>query len=142
MRKYIQLLFVLICMFGLAGCDRREQQEISVLNYENLVSTAARSDMLSVFKSDDENEYIINGLQLAQFLDTADWTAQTGFTRDVQRETERNSISSVQIKIDDVYLKIFDTDTANIYDENLGKDLYYRMGDRDYEVVLDMVTSS
>lgn len=142
MRKFMILSLALICVLGIVGCDIQNKQDSSLLNYKNLVSIAAQSDNISVLKSEDENKYIIVGAQLAQFLDDADWTAQTGITRNVQKETERNSRSSVQIKIDDIYLKIFDTETANIYDENAGKDRYYRMGDGDYETLLDMITSS
>lgn len=140
MRKYIALVLALVCVLVLVSCDQKKQQDLSFLNYENLVSVASQSDTLSVSKSEEENDYIIGGTQLAQFLDTANWTAQTGFTRKVQRDTEENSKSSIQINFVGVYLKIFDTDTANIYDESIGKDRYYRMSDGDYEKILDMVT--
>ena len=125
---------------GLVGCGQKNQQDLSFLNYENLVSVVAQSDTLPVSKSEEDSDYTIGGTQLAQFLDTAKWTAQTGFTRKVQRDTEENSKSSIQINIDGIYLKIFDTDTANIYDESIGKDRYYRMSGGDYEKILDMVT--
>ena len=64
---------------------------------------------------------------------------QTGLSRKVQRKTEQNSKVSIQIKLDGVYLKIFDTDTANIYDETTGKDEYYQMSAGDYEKILDIV---
>lgn len=137
MKKSMALALAMICVLGLVGCGQQEQ----LLNYKNLVSVAEQSETLSVVKSGDEsNNYIIDGLQLAQFLDDANWTAQTGLSRKVQRETEQNSKVSIQIKLDGVYLKIFDTDTASIYDEVTGKDKYYQMSDGDYEKILDIVT--
>lgn len=137
MNKLIALVLAMVCVLCLAGCGQQEQ----LLNYKNLVSIAEQSETLSVVKSGDEsNNYIIDGLQLAQFLDDANWTAQTGLSRKIQRETEQKSKVSVQIQLDGVYLKIFDTDTANIYDEATGKDKYYQMSDGDYEKILDMVT--
>ena len=136
MKKLIALVLALVCVLGLVGCGQQEH----FLNYKNLVAVAEQSETLSVVKSEDEsNNYIIDGLQLAQFLDDANWTAQTGLSRKVQRKTEQNSKVSIQIKLDGVYLKIFDTDTANIYDETTGKDEYYQMSDGDYEKFLDIV---
>ena len=112
------------------------------INYKNLVYVAEQSETLSVVKSGDEsNNYIIDRLQLAQFLDDANWTAQTGLSRKVQRNTEKNSKASFQITFDGVYLKVFDTDTANIYYEASGKDRYYQMSDGDYEKILAMLNS-
>jgi len=139
MKKLIVLVLALICVLSLVGCGQKKQ-DLSFLNYENLVSIAAQSETLSVVKSEDEsNNYIIDGLQLAQFLDDANWTAQTGLSRKVQRNTEKNSKASIQITFDGVYLKVFDTDTANIYDEANGKDRYYQMSDGDYEKLLAML---
>ena len=136
MKKLIALVLAFVCVLGLVGCGQQEQ----FLNYKNLVAVAEQSETLSVVKSEDEsNNYIIDGLQLAQFLDDANWTAQTGLSRKVQRKTEQNSKVSIQIKLDGVYLKIFDTDTANIYDETTGKDEYYQMSAGDYEKILDIV---
>ena len=139
MKKLIVLVLALICVLSLVGCGQKKQ-DLSFLNYENLVSIAAQSETLSVVKSEDEsNNYIIDGLQLAQFLDDANWTAQTGLSRKVQRNTEKNSKASIQITFDGVYLKVFDTETANIYDEANGKDRYYQMSDGDYEKLLAML---
>ena len=139
MKKLIVLVLALICVLSLVGCGQKKQ-DLSFLNYENLVSIAAQSETLSVVKSEDEsNNYIIDGLQLAQFIDDANWTAQTGLSRKVQRNTEKNSKASIQITFDGVYLKVFDTDTANIYDEANGKDRYYQMSDGDYEKLLAML---
>ena len=136
MKKLIAFVLALVCVLGLVGCGQQEQ----LLNYKNLVSVAEQSETLSVVMSEDaSNNYIINGLQLAQFLDEANWTAQIGIIRNVQHDTEQNSKASIQIKLDGVYLKIFDTDTANIYDETTGKDEYYQMSDGDYEKILDIV---
>ena len=136
MKKLIAFVLALVCVLGLVGCGQQEQ----LLNYKNLVSVAEQSETLSVVTSEDaSNNYIINGLQLAQFLDEANWTAQIGIIRNVQHNTEQNSKASIQIKLDGVYLKIFDTDTANIYDETTGKDEYYQMSDGDYEKILDIV---
>ena len=137
MKKLIALVLALICVLSLAGCGQQDQ----LLNYKNLISVAEQLETLSVVKSGDEtNNYIIDGLQLAQFLDDANWTAQTELSRKVQRETEQNSKVSIQIELDGVYLIIFDTDTANIYDESTGKDKYYQMSDGDYKKILDIVT--
>lgn len=139
MKKLIVLVLALVCVLSLVGCGQKKQ-DLSFLNYENLVSIAAQSETLSVVKSEDEsNNYIIDGLQLAQFLDDANWTEQTGLSRKVQRNTEKNSKASIQITFDGVYLKVFDTDTANIYDEANGKDRYYQMSDGDYEKLLAML---
>ena len=139
MKKMIVLVLALVCVLSLVGCGQKKQ-DLSFLNYENLVSIAAQSETLSVVKSEDEsNNYIIDGLQLAQFIDDANWTAQTGLSRKVQRNTEKNSKASIQITFDGVYLKVFDTDTANIYDEANGKDRYYQMSDGDYEKLLAML---
>ena len=139
MRKYIALI-LLIYIFSLAGCTGQNQQDLSFLNYENLVTVAAEYDTLSVFKSDEEKiEYTIKGEQLAKFLDTADWKAQNKFIPKVRHNTEHNSKASVQIIIDNIYLKIFDTDTANIYDEAVGKEVYYQMNGGDYERFIDMI---
>ena len=136
MKKLIALVLALVCVLGLVGCGQQEQ----LLNYKNLISVAEQSETLSVVKSEDaSSNYIINGLQLAQFLGEANWTAQIGIIRNVQHDTEQNSKASIQIKLDGVYLKIFDTDTANIYDETTGKDEYYQMSDGDYEKILDIV---
>ena len=140
MKKLIALFLALVCVLGLVGCGQNKQQDLSLLNYENLVSIAAQSETLSVSKSDIEDSYSIEGLQLAQFLDVANWTAQTGYSRKVQRNTEQNSNASIQITFDGVYLKIFDTDTAIIYDETLGKERYYQMSDGDYNMILEMIT--
>ena len=139
MRKYIALI-LLIYIFSLAGCTEQNQQDLSFLNYENLVTVTAEYDTLSVFKSDEEKiEYTIKGEQLAKFLDTADWKAQNKFIPKVRHNTEHNSKASVQIIIDNIYLKIFDTDTANIYDEAVGKEVYYQMNGGDYERFIDMI---
>ena len=139
MKKLMALVLALVCVLGLVGCGEKNQ-DLSFLNYENFVSIAAQSKTLSVVKSGDEsNNYIIDGLQLAQFLDDANWTAQTGLGRKVQRNTEKNSEASIQITFGGVYLKVFDTDTANIYDETNGKDRYYQMSDGDYEKLLAML---
>ena len=139
MKKLMALVLALVCVLGLVGCGEKNQ-DLSFLNYENLVSIAAQSETLSVVKSGDEsNNYIIDGLQLAQFLDDANWTAQTELSRKVQRNTEKNSEASIQITFGSVYLKVFDTDTANIYDEINGKDRYYQMSDGDYEKLLAML---
>ena len=138
----IMLLVVLACVVVAVYflTNPENKQDLSFLNYKNLVSVAAQSDTLPASKSEVESSYIINGPQLAQFLDVANWTAQTGFTRNVQRDTDQNSKSSIQIKLDGIYLKIFDTDTANIYDETTGKDRYYQMSDGDYEKLLSMLS--
>ncbi len=137
----VALTCVVVAVWFLTNPENKHH--LTFLNYENLASVATQFDTLPALKSSEEEErYIINGLQLAQFLDTANWTAQNGFIRNVQRNTEQNCKSSIQIEIDGVYLKIFDTDTANIYDTNTGKDRYYRMSDGDYEMILDMVTPS
>lgn len=136
------LIIVLICVV-VATCFlvyHRNRQDIPSLNYKNLVSVAAQSGTLMVTKSEDETSCIIDGSQLAQFLDTTNWTEQIGIIRNVQRDTEQNSKSSIQIKLDGVYLKLFDTDTANIYDETTGKDRYYKMSDGDYEKVLALLS--
>ena len=137
----ILLGVVLICVVAVFFLTNPgNKQDLSFLNYKNLVSVAAQSDTLPASKSEDESSYTIDGSQLAQFLDTANWTAQTGFIRNVQRNTDQNSRSSIQIKLDSIYLKIFDTDTANIYDETIGKDRYYKMSDGDYEKILAMLS--
>ena len=138
----IIVVVVLICVV-VAACFlvyHRNRQDLPSLNYKNLVSVAAQSDTLMVSKSEDEKSYIIDGSHLAQFLDTTNWTEQIGIMRNVQRDTEQNSKSSIQIKLDGIYLKLFDTDTANIYDEATGKDRYYKMSDGDYEKVLDLLS--
>ena len=132
---------ILICVV-IAICllvYQKNKQDLSLLNYKNLVSVTAQSDALTVAKSDDIKSYIIGGSQLSQFLDTAKWNEQIGFVRNVQRDTDQNSKSSVQIKIGGIYLKLFDTDTANIYDETTGKDRYYKMSDGDYEKILALL---
>lgn len=140
MRKYIALIFLLIGIFVLAGCTEQNQQDLSFLNYENLAAVTEEYDTLSVFKSDEEKtEYTIKGEQLAKFLDTADWKAQNKFIPKVRHNTEHNSKASVQIIIDNIYLKMFDTDTANIYDETIGKEIYYQMSDGDYEKLLGLL---
>lgn len=133
---------VLICIVvaGYFLMNPDDKQDLTFLNYENLVSVAAQSNTLSASQSEDDGSYIIDGPQLAQFLDKANWTAQKGFTRGIQRDTDKNSKASIQIKLDGIYLKIFDTDTANIYDETIGKDRYYRMSDGDYEKILAMLS--
>ena len=136
------LVVVLICVV-VAACflvHHRNRQDLPSLNYKNLVSVAAQSDTLMVSKSEDGTSYIIDGSQLAQFLDTTNWTEQIGIIRNVQRDTEQNSKSSIQIKLDGIYLKLFDTDTANIYDEANGKDRYYKMSDGDYEKILTLLS--
>jgi len=137
----IVLGIVLVCVAAVCFLMNPEnKQDLSFLNYKNLVSVAAQSDTLPAYNSEVECSYIIDGSQLAQFLDTADWTAQTGCARSVQRDTEQNSKSSIQIKLDGIYLKIFDIDTANIYDEATGKDRYYQMSDGDYEKVFVLLS--
>ena len=69
-KKLIALVLAFVCVLGLVGCGQQEQ----FLNYKNLVAVAEQSETLSVVKSEDEsNNYIIDGLQLAQFLDDANW---------------------------------------------------------------------
>lgn len=139
---WIVLVAVIACVV-LAVClltNPETKQDLSFLNYENLVSVAAQSDTHSASKSEDPSRYIIDGPQLAKFLDVANWTAQTGITRSVQRDTERNSKSSIQITLNGMYLKAFDIDTANIYDMTTGKDRYYRMSDGDYEKLSAMLS--
>ena len=134
----VVLICIVVAVYFLMNPD--DKQDLTFLNYENLVSVAAQSDTLSASQSEDDGSYIIDGPQLAQFLDKANWTAQIGIVRNVQRDTEQNSKSSIQIKLDGIYLKIFDTDTANIYDETAGKDRYYKMSDGDYEKILAMLS--
>jgi len=139
---WVVIVAVIACII-LAVClltNPEAKQDLSFLNYENLVSVAAQSDTHPAAKSDDQSRYIIDGPQLAQFLDKASWTAQTGITRSVQRYTDKNSKSSFQITLNGTYLKVFDTDTANIYDPTTGKDRYYRMADGDYEKLLAMLS--
>jgi len=139
---WVVLVAVIACIV-LAVClltNPETKQDLSFLNYENLVSVAAQSDTHPAAKSDDQSRYIIDGPQLAQFLDKASWTAQTGITRSVQRNTDKNSRSSIHITLNGTYLKVFDTDTANIYDPTTGKDRYYRMTDGDYEKLLAMLS--
>ena len=139
---WVIVLAVIACAV-VAVCfltDPETKQDLSFLNYENLVSVAAQSDTHPAAKSDDQSRYIIDGPQLAQFLDKASWTAQTGITRSVQRNTDKNSKSSIQITLNGTYLKVFDTNTANIYDPTTGKDRYYRMTDGDYEKLLAMLS--
>lgn len=50
-----------------------------------------------------------------------------------------NSTESIQIALNGVYLKVFGTDTANIYDETTGKDRFYRMNTGDYVKVLALL---
>lgn len=139
---WVVIVAVIACII-LAVClltNPEAKQDLSFLNYENLVSVAAQSDTHPAAKSDDQSRYIIDGPQLAQFLDKASWTAQTGITRSVQRNTDKNSKSSIQITLNGTYLKVFDTNTANIYDPTTGKDRYYRMTDGDYEKLLAMLS--
>jgi len=139
---WVVIVAVIACII-LAVClltNPEAKQDLSFLNYENLVSVAAQSDTHPAAKSDDQSRYIIDGPQLAQFLDKASWTAQTGITRSVQRNTDKNSRSSIHITLNGTYLKVFDTDTANIYDPTTGKDRYYRMTDGDYEKLLAMLS--
>lgn len=124
-----------VCLFRYSETG----QDLSFLNYENLVAVAAQTDTLTAHRSGDAAAYGIDGVRLAQFLDTAEWQAQTGFGRKVQRDTEENSTASLQIQLNGVYLKLFDTDTANIYDETTGKDRFYRMGTGDYAKVLALL---
>ena len=141
-KVWIVLMAVIVCVV-LAVClltNPETKQDLSFLNYENLVSIAAETDTHPASKSEDQGRYIIGGSQLAKFLDLADWTAQTGISRNVQRDTDKNSKASIQITLDGVCLKVFDTDTANIYDGNTGKDRYYRMCDGDYEKLLAMLS--
>ena len=100
---------VLICIVvaGYFLMNPDDKQDLTFLNYENLVSVAAQSNTLSASQSEDDGSYIIDGPQLAQFLDKANWTAQKGFTRGIQRDTDKNSKASIQIKLDGIYLKIF-----------------------------------
>ena len=119
--------------------DPENSQDLSFLNYENLVAAAAQTDGPTAHRSGDAVTYSIDGARLAQFLDTADWKPQTGLTRKVQRDTEENSTESIQIALNGVYLKLFDTDTANIYDETTGKDRFYRMSAGDYAEVLALL---
>lgn len=140
MRKCIALISALICIFSLAGCTEQNQQNLSFLNYENLVPVAAENDTISVFKSDEEDAaYIIIGKQLAKFLDMAEWKEQNKFIPKVRHNTEHNSKVLIQIIIYNIYLKIFDSDTANIYDETIGKEIYYQMSDGDYEKPLGLL---
>lgn len=139
---WVVLVAVIACIV-LAVClltNPETKQDLSFLNYENLVSVAAQSDTHPASKSDDQSRYIIDGPQLAKLLDTSKWIAQTGITRRIQRDTDQNSKSSIQITLDGTYLKVFDTDTANIYDPTTGKDRYYRMADGDYEKLLAMLS--
>jgi len=139
---WVVLVAVIACIV-LAVClltNPETKQDLSFLNYENLVSVAAQSDTHPASKSDDQSRYIIDGPQLAKLLDTSKWIAQTGITRNIQRDTDKNSKSSIQITLNGTYLKVFDTDTANIYDPTTGKDRYYRMADGDYEKLLAMLS--
>lgn len=139
---WVVLVAVIACIV-LAVClltNPETKQDLSFLNYENLVSVAAQSDTHPASKSDDQSRYIIDGPQLAKLLDTSKWIAQTGITRNIQRDTDKNSKSSIQITLNGTYLKVFDTDTANIYDPITGKDRYYRMADGDYEKLLAMLS--
>ena len=123
---WVVLVAVIACIV-LAVClltNPETKQDLSFLNYENLVSVAAQSDTHPASKSDDQSRYIIDGPQLAKLLDTSKWIAQTGITRNIQRDTDKNSKSSIQITLNGTYLKVFDTDTANIYDPTTGKDRY------------------
>jgi len=47
MKKLIVLVLALICVLSLVGCGQKKQ-DLSFLNYENLVSIAAQSETLSV----------------------------------------------------------------------------------------------
>lgn len=141
MKRIIALISIVICVLSLIGCDQIKQKDNSSLNYKSLVPVANQSETISIVKSDTEGSYTISGTQLAQFLDETNWTAQKGITRKVQRDTELNSKVCIQINLEGIYLKMFDTDTALIYDEAIGKDKYYQMNDGDYEKVLNLITT-
>lgn len=144
MKKVLPKIILGICLICIAVLAYfmtlpENKQDHTFLNYENLVSVASQAEKLPAIRSNVSSSCIIEGSKLAQFLDTADWEEQTGFSRDVQKDTEQNSRSSVQINLGSIYLKIFDTDTASIYDETAGMDRYYRMSDGDYAKLLTML---
>lgn len=121
----------------------KEEQDLSFLNYENLVTLAAQSDTLPVHVSNqsDAADDAVDGHNLAIFLDNASWTPQRGILRSVQRETDKNSTASIQIHFNEnVWMTIFDTDTVYIYSNGQGR--YYRAQDGDYKKVLALVGSS
>lgn len=119
-----------------------DEQDLSFLNYENLVTLAAQSDTLPTHlsnKSGGTYEYSIKGSELAQFLDAAQWTRQSGMLRSVQRDAEKSK-ESIQIDIDDgLYLRVFDSDTAYVYDGTADDGKYYRMQNDDYNAILTLV---
>jgi len=133
----VALICTMLTVYFFAGAA--DKQDLSFLNYENLAAVAAQTDTLTAHRSGDAVTYGIDGVRLARFLDTAEWQAQTGFGRKIQRDTEENSTASLQIQLKGVYLKLFDTDTANIYDETTGKDRFYRMSAGDYAKVLALL---
>lgn len=138
---YVILGVVLVCVVA-AMCfwiSSRNKQDLPYLNYKNLAPIAAQSDTLPASRSEIDGSYVIDGARLAQFLDEANWTAQIGFIQNVQQDTEQNFKFSIQIKLDNIYLIVFDTDTARIYDETAGKDIFYRMSNGDYEELLAML---
>jgi beta-lactamase regulating signal transducer with metallopeptidase domain len=121
----------------------KEGQDLSFLNYENLVTLAAQADTLPVHVSiqSDAVDDTVDGNNLAAFLDNASWMPQRGILRTIQRETDQNSTASIQIQFNDtVWMTIFDTDTAYIYSNGRGR--YYRTQDGDYEKALALIDSS
>ncbi len=131
---------------ALAVCfltNPKDEQDLSFLNYENFVTLAAQSDTLSVHISNqsDSVENTVDGNNLAAFLDNASWTPQRGILRSVQRETDKNSTAFIQIQFNEnVWMTIFDTDTAYVYSNGQGR--YYRTQDGDYKKALVLVSSS
>lgn len=139
------ILIAIIACIVVAVCfltNPENDRDFPLLNYENLVSLAADSDTLPVHIGSDSNKYdtIVNGDKLAAFLDKASWTAQRGIFRTVQRDAEK-STTSIQIKFaSDLYLRIFDTDTAVIYAQ--GRTVYYRTQAGDYDTVLAVCSNN
>lgn len=120
-----------------------DEQDLSFLNYDNLVSVAAQSDTLPAHVStiSDAWNASVDGGELSVFLDNVTWVQDRGIFRTVQRDTEKNSTASIQITFNDnAILRIFDTDTVYIYSKNLGKFKYYRAELGDYSKLLQMLS--
>lgn len=138
---WIVVLALLSCLVLALCFMTNPKDDTSFLNYENLALLAQESNKLPVHLSSKAmvQDLTIDGNLLADFLQRRNWALQR-FGRQIQRRAEK-STASIEINFDDqVWLSVFDTDTARIYFN--GQIRYYQTASGDYAVFRQLLGES
>ncbi len=98
---FLVIIIVFISCIIMAVCfltNPVEEQDLSFLNYNNLLSTAMDEEQLPVHVStqSSENDYAIDGNALATYLGTVRWSSRQGIFQTIAKDTRCGFRKSVQ----------------------------------------------